>query len=93
MDFANCYDLSDYMDKINRGKFTEREIALGAFEIYTALVNCNESCSINPIVCKLIHTLGNIDDSESNIWLKAILDELSPLTAEQVYVVLKGASE
>ena len=57
MTYTFWYDVAEYMNELNRGKFTARELAENAFELYESFRNCIIFHKVMPDIAELVEQL------------------------------------
>ena len=75
MTFEFCYDIAEYMSKVNRGKFTPRELAIAAYEYKCDWV---DSLKIHNATCGLVGLITILKENanEGDDEAKEILEEI-----------------
>lgn len=75
MTFEFCYDIAEYMSKVNRGKFTPRELAIAAYEYKC---DWTDSLRIHNATCGLVGLIAILKENanEGDDEAKEILEEI-----------------
>ncbi len=82
MDYADFYDIAVYANENWRGKFTPREIANNAYELF---LDFQESCKQGKPICSMVGLLENLTEDAYNLgngckadeWYTQIIREIA----------------
>ena len=78
MDYEFCYDIAEYLNEVNRGKHTAREIAIAAYEYKLEWIDSLRNHEMSSGLRGLIETLkenANEGDDKARDYLEVIIDK------------------